>query len=461
VVLVMLLGSAFVLFRSVGTERQLRRLVALDPLTNLPNRRTFTELLEKEVAVATTTGTPLGLMFIDLDNFKYVNDSLGHEVGDMLLQQVALRLSSSVRASDVVCRIGGDEFTVVLPNLGSMEDAEAIASRILESLGKPLRVGENSLSTSASVGIAVCPWDASSLTHLVRCADMAVYRAKAQGKSCAARYSPDLLHAAQSRNQLVQELRTALAGDDQLFLVYQPKIQLESGEVSGFEALIRWQHPQRGLVMPSDFIAAAEESELIIKLGDYVVNQAVAQIRAWCDQGYGWRKVAVNVSARQLRGGHVASTIQDALLRHGVPGQYLQIELTETMLATEEDFAAKTLARLQMLGVAIAVDDFGTGYSSLQSLQQLDVDCIKVDRSFVAGIGVNKDSMEIVRTVVNLAHNLELRVVAEGIETLDQYKYLMELGCDEGQGYFFARPLVASEAIQYSTTVALFTPLAA
>ncbi len=456
----LLLGAVVALTRSVRTERQLRSLVALDPLTALPNRRTFTDLLSTEIVHAVAPeGRPLGIMFIDLDDFKYVNDSLGHEVGDMLLQHVGDRLVKSVRGGDVVCRIGGDEFTVVLPGVDDAKAAEAVAQRILTALVEPFALGGATLSMSASIGIAMCPADADTTTHLVRCADMAVYRAKALGKSCMARYTPELLQVSKARSALAQELTDALSRQGELQLYYQPKIVMASGALEGFEALLRWRHPLRGMVMPAEFIPVAEESELIVRLGDFVVEEAVRQIQQWYVQGQGWKKVAINVSARQLRKGHIATVVQNALTHYEVPGKYLQLELTETMLASDVDAVAATLEQLKSLGVAIAVDDFGTGYSSLLSLQSLDVDCIKVDRSFVSEMSTNHDSAEIVRAIINLAHNLELKVVAEGIETLEQYSDLMNLGCDEGQGYFFAKPLPAEQAIGYRASVILFTPV--
>lgn len=458
VVLLLILGSAWALRRSARVEGKLRALVALDHLTQLPNRRTFTELLELEVAKSASGEQLVGLMFIDLDNFKYVNDSLGHDVGDRLLVQVGERLLRSVRNSDVVCRIGGDEFTVVLPALVGPRDAEMVAKRILDALAVPMQFGDVTLSVRASIGIAMSPVDARHTTQLVQCADMAVYKAKEMGKGCFARFEPRLLDASLARSALTHDLRDAVT-NKQFHLLYQPKVCMKSGAVSSFEALLRWDHPRRGAVSPGEFIPVAEESDVILDIGDFVIEEAVSQVRAWNDAGLGWQTVAVNVSARQLRNGHVAKTLRRCLSRHRVPGQYLQIELTETMLASDVEQAARTLAELKMMGVAIAVDDFGTGYSSLSALQQLDVDCIKVDRSFVANIETSHESAEICRAVVQLAHSMDLRVVAEGIESLAQYQYLMELGCHEGQGYYFAPPMPADEAIAYNTSITLFAPM--
>ncbi len=427
-------------------EAHLRRLATVDILTGLPNRRSFHHLLGKAVQVAHQQQQIFGLMFVDLDNFKDVNDSMGHEAGDTLLQRVGEMLVLAVRQGDRVCRLGGDEFTVLLSDLHDMEEARRIGQRVLDALAQPQRIDGFEVRTHATIGIALMPQHATTMSDLMRFADTAMYRAKQDGKSICLIYDDSMAAQALFRAQRARELAHAISHDE-LFLEYQPKISLRTGTITGHEALVRWQHPQRGLIGPVDFIALAEEAGLIIDLGQWVLERAVRQLRQWHDSGAGWQHLAINVSALQLRSGRFPACVRDALVRHGVPGTHLQLELTESSLVVDTEQARELVRQAHALGVTVAVDDFGTGYSSLAALQQFDIDCLKIDRAFVNAIESGR-GQEICRAVVRLAHGLDMRVVAEGVETLAQRDILRRLNCDEVQGYLYARPMPADDVLR-------------
>lgn len=437
------------------SEKRLKKLVATDNLTKLPNRYFFSHHLENMVSHFASTSVGFALFFIDLDNFKYVNDSLGHDAGDELLKLVTHRLQDAVRSKDIVCRLGGDEFTVLLPGLGQLVDAEVIAQRIVELMGRPFEVRGVAVHAHASIGVALIGQHAATASELMRFADAAMYHAKQKGKNRYAVYQASMTLQALAKEHRANDLQLAL-GTDQFFLHYQPKVELSSGVVAGYEALLRWQHPIEGLISPSQFIPIAEECGAIIQLGQWVVEETVRQQRAWFDEGLGWKVVAVNVSALQLRSKKLPAIVKAILLKHGMEGQYLQMEITESLLVTDVAEAQDTISKLRSLGVSIAVDDFGTGYSSLSTLQKFDINCLKVDRSFVMALDT-AGGFNICLAIVNLAHSLEMKVVAEGIETVGQYSQLMELGCEEGQGYFFARPLPPEQAGRFIPNILLFS----
>ncbi len=427
-------------------ETHLRRLATIDILTGLPNRRSFQELLSKAVQTAQRRQQIFGLLFVDLDNFKDVNDSMGHEAGDALLQQVGEVLLRTVREGDRVCRLGGDEFTVLLSELGDVDEAQRIGQRILQALEQPRQIRDVEVLTQASIGVALMPLHATTPSALMRMADIALYRAKQGGRGQCLVYDDLMAVQALEKSQRIRELGVAIA-QHQLFLEYQPKFSLHDGAVTGFEALVRWRHPLRGVVGPGEFIALAEEAGLIVDLGQWVLERAVRQQRQWHDAGAGWQQVAVNVSALQLRSGHFASRVQEVLQRHQVPGTQLQLELTESALVVDVEQARDLVCRLRALGLSIAVDDFGTGYSSLAALQQLDIDTLKVDRSFVGAIET-RGGEAICKAIVSLAHALEMQVVAEGVETAAQRDTLHRLGCDQVQGFLYARPMAAERAFE-------------
>ena len=433
--------------------KKLKYLACTDTLTGLPNRHQFNELLVKAITIAESS-KKLGLLFIDLDNFKYVNDSLGHDAGDILLRQVARRLESSVRSEDIVCRLGGDEFTVVLPDLNSLWQAESVAQRIVEAMCNTFEVNGNEVHAHVSIGLALMSEHAKTASELMRFADAAMYRAKKKGKSCYCVYDDSMTLKVLAREKMSSDLQSALLRNE-LFLVYQPKVDLESGKVSSYEALVRWSHPTQGLIHPAVFIPLAEESGAIIDIGQWVIREAVKQLNVWSETGHGWKTVSVNVSALQLRSKKLAKTVRSVLREYAVPGWHLQLELTESLLVTDTQEAKATISQLRDLGVSIAIDDFGTGYSSLSILQEFDINCLKVDRSFVNALGTESGD-KICLAIVNLAHSLGLSVVAEGIETVAQYQQLMDLGCEEGQGFFFSKPLLPLDAGHYFPDVLLF-----
>lgn len=427
-------------------EAHLRRLATVDILTGLPNRRSFHHLLQRAIETALRRRKTFGLMFVDLDNFKDINDSLGHEAGDQLLRGAGDRLARAVRLGDCVCRLGGDEFTILLNDLRDAEEARTVGQRILDRLAEPLRVGDVEVRTRATIGIALLPQHATTASDLMRFADTAMYRAKQDGKSICLIYDDSMAVQALHKAQRVRELSQAIARNE-LFLEYQPKFCLHSGQVTGHEALVRWRHPRLGLVGPGEFIGLAEESGLIVDLGLWVLRRAVRQLREWHDRGAGWQHVAINVSALQLRSGRFPECVDEALAQHGVPGAHLQIELTESSLVLDAEVARSLVRRAHARGGSVAVDDFGTGYSSLAALQQFNIDFLKIDRAFVRTIDT-RSGEQICRTVISLAHGLKMRAVAEGVETEAQRDTLRRLGCDEAQGFLYARPLSADEVLR-------------
>lgn len=435
------------ILRFSRTERYLRRLATADSLTGLPNRRSFRCLLRKAIRRAESAGDGGGLvlMFIDIDNFKLVNDSAGHSLGDALLRHVAGVLTDTVKSRGTVCRLAGDEFTVLVEGEPCAAAALALAESLLDRLRVPSQVGDAELITRASIGIAMYPRDGRTGDELMRCADTAMYQAKSQGKGRCLAYDASMSADALAGARLMRELSHAIANDE-LFLEYQPKFALDSGALTGHEALVRWQHPKRGRLAPSHFIALAEETGLISDLGDWVLREAISQVRRWHEQGHGWHRVAVNVSPCQFRSRSFASHVGAVLAQYAVPGEMLQIEITEGSLTTDIEQARKALHELRLLGVLVAVDDFGTGYSSLSSLLQFELDLLKVDRSFVTALDT-EGGEKVCRAVVELGRALGLRIIAEGVETREQAVTLCRMGCDQGQGYYLARPCAPDTAV--------------
>lgn len=446
--------------RLSDNEKKLQKLVETDSLTGLPNRYFFNQHLTTMVTQSEEEHHGFALFFIDLDNFKYVNDSLGHDAGDELLKGVTSRLRAAVRDRDVVCRLGGDEFTVLLPELTSIEETELIAQRVVDTMSAAFEVREVSVYAHASIGVALMGVHATSASELMRFADAAMYHAKQKGKNRYVVYQTSMTLQALAKEHRARDLQAAI-GTEQFFLHYQPKVELTNGVVAGYEALLRWNHPIEGAISPAQFIPIAEDCGAIISLGQWVIEETVRQQRQWYEEGRGWKMIAVNVSALQLRSRRLPDIVKNILQRYDVSGAYLQMEITESLLVTDVEEAKETITRLRQMGVSIAVDDFGTGYSSLSTLQQFDINCLKVDRSFVMALDTDS-GYNICLAIVNLAHSLGMRVVAEGIETVGQYSQLMELGCEEGQGFFFARPLPAEQAGKYAPNILLFpSPLAA
>lgn len=448
----------FCLVRDIGerrlAEQHMARLARFDSLTGLPNRTLFRDRLQQAMARAQRQGKQVALMFLDLDRFKTVNDSLGHHVGDLLLQHVANSLRECLRVTDevlsresgggttTISRLGGDEFTVIVEDLEGVQQAAHVAQRILAALRTPFSGAGQEIVVSSSIGITLYPTDDASLDELIRHADMAMYRAKEQGRNGYQFYSDQLNTEAAQRLQLESGLRHALErGEFQL--AYQPRLDLSSGTITGVEALLRWHRADGSVVSPLQFIGVLEETGLIVPVGQWVLETALRQLRRWQDQGLPSLSMAVNLSVRQFRDRNLVALVREALLRCDVRATLLELELTESMLMDAEAHRA-TLDGLAAMGVRIAIDDFGTGYSSLSYLKRLPVDTLKVDRDFVGGLPEDAEDVAITTAVIALGHSLGLRVVAEGVETEAQRRFLSAQGCDEIQGYLLSPPIPAA-----------------
>jgi diguanylate cyclase (GGDEF)-like protein len=424
-------------------QQKLSYLARYDPLTGLINRFLFGDRLQNAIARAKRDETLVALMFLDLDDFKAVNDHYGHVTGDALLKQVAKRLVAAVRETDSVARIGGDEFTVILESGTRLEDAGQVATKILESLAEPYLIGSREFRVTASIGIAMYPVDGDSSQALLRDADIAMYSAKAAGANTYQYFTPKLRQSASERLSLIDGLRRAVASGDGLRLVYQPWIRLDDGTVDGVEALVRWEHPEMGMVATERFVKLAEETDLIVPLGLWAMNEACRQVKEWQENGYGGFAVSINVSPRQLHRGNLAEVVERTLQQTGLDPTWLKLELTERTLVEDTETARRTLERLRAIGVAIAIDDFGTGYSSLSYLKSFPIDAIKIDREFVRDSVTDSDTATVSESMVSLAKSLRLEVIAEGVETREQLDLVQAYGCNLVQGFYISRPLAA------------------
>ncbi len=420
-------------------DERMHHLAFHDALTGLPNRALFQERLAHAVERSRRDGRPLSVTFIDLDGFKAVNDSLGHDIGDLLLQEIARRIPRFMRrGTDTVARLGGDEFVVLMEDLDNAECCAGLADEMLVDLARPMTLNGHSVRVGASMGMAFYPQDGSSALELMQHADTAMYAAKAAGKNTFRFFCGDMLHEVHANLTLENELREALERQE-LVLYYQPKICLTDGRMLGVEALVRWQHPRRGLLPPAEFIELAEKSGLILPLGDWVLAEACRQAALWSARGF-TLPVAVNVSPQQIEKTSLAERVQALLAEHGLPPTALQIELTETTLMANPERVAAALQQLHEIGVIIAIDDFGTGYSSLSRLRQLPIDLLKIDKSFVTQSEHDVKDALVVRTVIALAQSLGLDTIAEGVESQGQATLLRDAGCIVCQGYLYAHP---------------------
>jgi diguanylate cyclase (GGDEF)-like protein len=428
-------------------QQQLDHLAHHDPLTGLPNRTLFRDRLTLRLGqLAAARDASLAILFIDLDRFKDVNDTLGHPVGDALLVSVTRRLLGAMGTDDLLARLGGDEFICLLHQC-SPEQAEATARRLLALFEQPFTVQENRLHLSASIGISLAPADGLDVDVLVGQADAAMYQAKAQGRNRHHFYTTEMTAQARERISLEARLRKAIAADE-LALHFQPKVDAITGHLTGAEALLRWSSPELGDVPPVRFIPVAEETGYIEELGHWALDQACRQLALWDAAGLHVPVVAINLSVRQLERGNFPTVLQGCLKRHGIAAQRVEIEITESVVLVMTD-AFSRLAELTAIGVRLALDDFGTGYSSLSYLNRLPVQVLKIDRSFISGIGLHRSDESIVQAMVNIAHSLELVSVAEGVETQEQLEFLRRLGCAEVQGYLQGRPMVATDFLAY------------
>lgn len=442
------------------SEEAIHRLAFYDALTALPNRSLLQERLAQSMSLSARSGKYGALMFIDLDNFKTLNDTQGHDIGDLLLQEVARRLAHNVRESDTVARLGGDEFVVALESLNSIAQeaaaqAETISEKIRNALSHPYQLGGIEHHSSPSIGVSLFRGHQSSLDEVLKQADLAMYQAKASGRNKVCFFDPEMQAKMEYRAELEQDLRASLR-QQQLLLYYQMQVD-DSGLVIGAEALLRWQHPQRGMVSPAQFISLAEEIGLILPIGDWVIEQACVQLKRWeRDPAMRDIRLSVNVSARQLSQPYFVELIKETVEQTGIRASHLKLELTESFILNDIDEAIEKMLELRAIGVRFAMDDFGTGYSSLAYLTRLPLEQLKIDQSFVRGVASDKNSQVMVRTIINIAQNFGLEIVAEGVETDKQLAFLRQYGCGKFQGYLFGRPVALPEFEQLCHTLPAF-----
>lgn len=458
-------GGAQLILRDITSEREaasrIRNLAYFDALTGLPNRELFREQIDKAIERCRRVDKPMALLFLDIDRFKMVNDSLGHSSGDVLLTEVADRLRAAVRGGDSIgrltqasdappraeggiSRLGGDEFTVVVADLEHPQDAARVARRILHALTRPFQVGGQEIFVGCSIGIAVWPDDGANSELLLRSADVAMYHAKSRGGGAYAFFNASMNLTSTRRLALESQLRRGLEREE-FQLVYQPIRDTQTGHVSAVEALVRWTDASGQSVSPAEFIPIAEEAGLIVDLGAWVLGTACRQARAWLDQGFAPIRLSVNISVHQLRRAGIVDSIDQILFESKLDASRLELEITESSMLDANPNIAAAIARLRDMGVGLALDDFGTGYSSLSALQRFPIERLKIDRSFVAGVGGNANDEALLSAIVALANRLSIEVVAEGVETEEQARFLSQLGCRELQGYLFSRPLAAAD----------------
>jgi diguanylate cyclase (GGDEF)-like protein/PAS domain S-box-containing protein len=441
--------GAVVAFHDVSAARavsvEMSHLAQHDVLTDLPNRVLFNDRLVQAICLAERQAKQLAVMFVDLDHFKKINDSLGHSVGDKLLQSIAARLLACVRRADTVCRLGGDEFVILLSQVEHEADAAFSARKILRALTGTHTIDNKSLDINVSIGVSTYPGDGRDAEGLMNKADAAMYEAKQRGRNNYQFFRRDMHARLAERQSLEADLRYAL-GRNEFLLHYQPKFNLQTGRITGVEALLRWQHPQRGMVYPVQFVPIAEECGLILPIGRWVLLEACKQARAWIDAGLGIVPVAVNVSATEFGAKDFLSGVRAVLIATGVQPQHLELELTESVLMKDAESAVVTLVALKAMGVQLAIDDFGTGYSSFTYLRRFPSDALKLHQSFVQEITADPEDATIVSAMINIGRSLKQRVIAEGVETRAQVDFLQRHGCGEGQGYYFSRPVAPEVA---------------
>ncbi len=431
-------------------EEQIRRQASFDALTGLPNRTVFFDHMTLAIAGAKRHGSIFAVLFLDLDRFKDVNDSLGHLVGDQLLKMVGERLKSCIRKIDTVARFGGDEFTIILPEISRDHDAAVVSEKILERLSKPFILGDQELFIGASIGITIFPNDADDEIALLRNADISMYKAKEEGRNTYRFFSPEMSSKVLLRREMEHDLRLALEREE-FYMVYQPIISLSSGHVAGMEALIRWNHPEQGLVTPSDFITLAEDTGLIGPIGEWVLSTSCLQAQQWLNKGLPSLRLSINISTQQLKHGVSAETISRVLEQTQFSAELLTIEITEGLIMEDTEETIEWLTALRELGVHLSIDDFGTGYSSLSYLKRIPANILKIDRGFIAEITANSDDQALVSAIIMLAHGMGFEVVAEGVETEEQLDFVKSLKCDYIQGFYCSEALSKSEFESFIT----------
>jgi diguanylate cyclase (GGDEF)-like protein/PAS domain S-box-containing protein len=425
-------------------EAELEHRAKYDRLTGLPNRSLLSDRIEQATAFASARGEPVWVVTLDLDNFKYVNDTLGHHAGDQMLRQLAPRIEQAVERADTVARTGGDEFVLVLTRSANERQVATCVRSVMQAVAEPMTIEGHPLVVTCSAGVAAYPVDGLDTEALVKHAEVAMYRAKEIGRNAVQFYRPTMNARALERLALESALRNALAHDE-FELHYQPQVDLASGQIVGVEALLRWRHPEFGMVRPDRFIALAEETGLIVPIGTWVLRTACLQNKAWQRAGLGRLRIAVNLSARQFAEPDLMRAVVGVLDETGLPPGCLEIELTESLVMANVDLGLRTMHELKTLGVQLSIDDFGTGYSSLSYLKRFPVDSLKIDQSFVRDIAAHPDDAAMVGAIISLAHGLRMQVIAEGVETEAQLNYLRLRGCDEIQGHYFSRALPRAE----------------
>ena len=433
------------------SEARMQHIAQHDPLTGLPNRLALLTRLGQLLPEARRHSWRIGIMFIDLDRFKTINDTLGHQVGDQLLREVATRLSTVTRETDFVARLGGDEFVIVLPGIASPADAALVASKVVNSLSTPIMAEEHELHTSPSIGISLFPDDGGDSHDVLKNADTAMYHAKSAGRNNYQFFAPNMNQVALERMDIERKLRRAISNQE-FALQFQPQFDTASGMPTGVEALLRWHHPVDGVIAPDRFIPIAEETGLIVEIGDWVLHTACREVKRWIDHGLAPLRIAINVSARQLRRRDFCEIVAGVLAESGLPPELLELEITESSVMENPEDATLILTRLGRMGINLAIDDFGTGYSSLAYLKLFPIDRLKIDRSFVRDIEQDLNDRAIAFGTIALAHSLGLKVIAEGVETDDQLELLRSNGCDEVQGYLFSKPLHGPAAFSFLHT---------
>jgi len=427
-------------------KEHLVQLAHYDNLTALPNRVFFNEILNKALSHATRQCKELAVLFVDLDRFKNINDALGHSTGDLVLREIANRFGTALRAGDILARLGGDEFIILLNDIQHPKFASQVAEKLLQACAKPVKIHAHEFFITASIGICIFPHDGSSLEDLQKNADMAMYKAKRLGGGIFRYFTKEMNIEAHQHIQLESALRKAI-NNDEFTLYYQPKLNLEDGTITGVEALIRWNHSELGIISPSKFIPLAEETGLIMQIGEWVLRQACKTTKSWQEQGYKPISVAVNLSPKQFRHQDIAKLVANVLATTGLEPKYLELEITETTIMDNVEAAINILSDIKSMGIEISVDDFGTGYTSISYLKQFPINTLKIDQSFIKGIPHNQNDLAITSAVIAMAHNLGIKVVAEGVETMEQLQYLADHQCDMIQGYYISSPLPEHKVI--------------
>jgi len=431
-------------------QQKLLNLARYDQVTQLPNRSMYWDFLSKSIATADRTNNNIAILLLDLDNFKQINDSLGHDAGDELLIQMAKKLSHCVREADIVARVGGDEFAILLLNPRDTQVAANVAQKVLADIAQTFHIFSNDVSVRASIGIAIYPDDGTTATQLTKAADTAMYHAKSSGRNTFKYFSRAMHERIQHDMKMTQELHKALDGQ-QMSVHFQPQLQVNNNQLVGFEALIRWHHPKMGQVSPAEFIPVAETNGLITEIGDWCLMQALQQTKNWNEKLVNGNRVniAVNVSSLQFKQNKFAEHIINIVTSSGLPPELLELEITETAIMENPQQTIEDLHKLRAAGIRISMDDFGTGYSSLAQLKQLPIDVLKIDKSFIDEINQNDSGNAIVKSIIDLAHSLNISVVAEGVETQDQFTFLQKSDCDVVQGYYFSKPLDVANSSAY------------